>query len=119
MAPSPRRQRAPALSIVLLGLGLSCGDAADVDCEAQQPGLSRDRCYAERLSRMPANERARVGEAARAIDDPFIRSEAVIRWVSAHAASFHPPAGQELCLLVDPADSETCARRLNSPHLKR
>lgn len=115
MATPKVLQRAPALLIALLG----CGAAADPDCVAQQPGLSRDRCYAEQVSRMPANERARVGEAVRAIADPMVRSEAVIRWVSTHAASFQPPEGQELCQLIDPADRDTCARRLNSPHLTR
>lgn len=111
------RSRAPRAALAA-ALWL-CGCGGEAACPDRPPGIDRDRCYAAQMGTLGAEQRAEAQVAARAIDDPLIRSEAVIRWISANAAALHPPQGQELCALIDAADRDTCHRRLSSPHLQR
>jgi hypothetical protein len=108
------------LAVALAAALLSCAcSTAPKPCPDQSPGIARDRCYADQIATLGPDQRAEAQSAARAISDPLIQSEAVIRWIGANAGSLQPPAGQELCNLIDAADRDTCTRRLNSPHLQR
>ncbi|MBL8614400.1 MAG: hypothetical protein JNM72_02210 [Deltaproteobacteria bacterium] len=100
-------------------LAWGCGGGGAVECEAQAPGLERDRCFAARLQSLPVTDLPRCVQTAEQIADPLVRGEAVITWANAHNRELQPPAGQELCALLGQLDQATCQRRLMTPHLQR
>lgn len=93
--------------------GLAHESCIDGMCNARE-GLDREACLMEQMQHEATP--AAVRRLAVRMTDPIVRDAAVLQWVST-ARNVKQADATALCALLSKRETNTCQRRLSSPHL--
>lgn len=95
------------------------GCLVDPGCDDIAPGQRRDMCLLNRVLGISATDLQHFVEQTQTIDDPLVRSAAVMDWVARNGASLTPDAAARVCQILPPGEQLTCIRRATAVHLRR
>ncbi len=100
----------PALALLVLP---ACG--LDSPCITDPFG---DLCRYEKFRDDPPHDATIAVAAVTAMQDPVVRMTAVELWLKLNP-KVNPAQGVRLCDTLLEGEKQTCARKVNSPHLHR
>lgn len=81
-------------------------------------GADPDRVTMERLLARPAEDLGGVTADAAAITDPVVKQAAVLEWIRRNQGHIDITNALALCESLGGIATDTCARRVDSPHLR-
>jgi hypothetical protein len=88
-------------------------------CDELEEQLARDKCYYQQLGAAEDASLEAVQLTIGEIDDPLIRSAAVLAWLDAHALEVSPEQAHGLCEVLEWNAYHYCQRRYSTPHMRR
>jgi hypothetical protein len=100
-----------------IGIGLASWNVGEMPCAIATDALSRDRCQGD-VVREQRGAKEAAAEAGR-IQDPVIRTVAVLGWVRDHRGNVDQSQANTLCGVLRDGDRQSCVRKLSAAHLRR